>query len=163
MVQLSKRGTRTPRAEPGKRVRSKEILRSAGTVENPALVRRGRHVVLFTSAGDYGRCRYRTTRRRSKDPWDFTAAKSRTLLNRGETGICGPGGADVVQPDGRTLLFFHGWMCRALGPPEAHCPRGFHLERDAALKPRRSMFAVRLTWSARDRPKVVTYFAPHTQ
>lgn len=163
MVKLSRRGTRPPRDERGKRARSKEILRSAGTVENPALVRRGRQVVLFTSEGDYGRCRYRTTWRRSEDPWDFTASKRRVLLKRSKTGICGPGGADVVQPGGRTLLFFHGWMCRALGPPDAHCPRGFHLESDAALKPRRSMFAVRLTWSARDRPKVVKYFAPRTQ
>lgn len=159
LVHLAGRGTRTARDELGKRVRSREVLRSARTVENPALVRRGRHVVMFTSEGDYGRCRYRTTWRRSVDLWDFSASRRHTLLKQSETGLCGPGGADVVQPRGRTLLFFHGWMCRALGP-DAHCPRAFHLEYDAALKPRRSMFAARIVWSARDRPKILKYFAP---
>jgi arabinan endo-1,5-alpha-L-arabinosidase len=159
LVQLNGRGTRTARDEPGKRVRSREVLRSPGTVENPVLVRRGRHVVLFTSEGDYGRCRYRTTWRRSEDLWDFSASRKHVLLKQAQAGICGPGGADVVQPGGRTLLFFHGWMCRALGP-DARCPRGFQLEYDAALKPRRSMFAARIVWSARDRPKILKYFAP---
>jgi hypothetical protein len=159
LVQLTGRGTRPPRDEQGKRVRSREILRSSRTVENPALVRRGAHVVLFTSEGDYGRCRYRSTWRRSEDLWDFSASKRHTLLKQGDTGVCGPGGADVVQPRGRTLLFFHGWLCRALGP-EARCPRRFHLERDAALKPRRAMFAARIVWTAHDRPKVLRYFGP---
>ena len=159
LVHLAGRGTRTARDELGKRVRSREILRSAGTVENPVLVRRGRHVVLFASDGDYGRCRYRTAWRRSEDLWDFFASKRHTLLKQSRTGVCGPGGADVVQPGGRTLLFFHGWMCKALGPG-AHCPRGFHLEYDAALKPRRAMFAARVVWNARDRPSVLKYFAP---
>lgn len=159
LVHLVGRGTRTARDETGKRVRSREILRSPRTVENPALVRRGRHVVLFTSEGDYGRCRYRTTWRRSEDLWDFSASTRHTLLKQGATGVCGPGGADVVQPRGRTLLFFHGWMCRALGP-DAPCPRGFHIAYDAALKPRRAMFAARIAWNARDRPRILKYFAP---
>jgi arabinan endo-1,5-alpha-L-arabinosidase len=159
LVHLAGRGTRTARDELGRRVRSREVLRSARTVENPALVRRGRHVVLFTSEGDYGRCRYRTTWRRSEDLWDFSASTRHTLLKQSGTGVCGPGGADVVQPRRRTLLFFHGWMCRALGL-EARCPRTFRIEYDAALKPRRSMFAVRIVWSARDRPKIHKYFAP---
>jgi hypothetical protein len=160
LVRLAGNGTRPPRDERGKRMRSREILRSQGTVENPALVRRGNHVVLFTSEGDYGRCRYRTTWRRSEDLWDFSASKRHVLLKQGRTGVCGPGGADVVQPGGRTLLFFHGWMCRALGP-DARCPRRFHLEHDAALKPRRAMFAARVVWNARDRPRILKYFAPN--
>lgn len=159
LVQLERRGTRTARDVLGGRVKSTEILRSAGTVENPALVRRGRHVVLFTSEGDYGRCRYRTTWRRSEDLWDFSASKRHALLTQSHTGVCGPGGADAVQPGGRTLLFFHGWTCRALGPG-ASCPRGFHVAYDAALKPRRSMFAARIVWNARDRPRILKYFAP---
>jgi arabinan endo-1,5-alpha-L-arabinosidase len=160
LVQLSPRGIKTARDPLGGRVRSVEILRSSGTVENPVLVRRGRHVVLLTSEGDYGRCRYRTTWRRSEDLWDFSGSKRHTLLTKGETGICGPGGADVLQPRGRTLVFFHGWMCRALGPPDAHCPRGFHIETDQALRPRRTMFAARIVWTDRDRPKILKYFAP---
>jgi arabinan endo-1,5-alpha-L-arabinosidase len=159
LVELARRGTRTVKDVSGGRVKSVEILRSAGTVENPVLVRRGSHVVLITSEGDYGRCRYRTTWRRSEDLWDFSGSRRHTLLKQNETGVCGPGGADVVQRRGRTLLFFHGWMCRALGP-EAHCPRGFRVQQDAALKPRRSMFAARIVWTARDRPKLLKYFAP---
>lgn len=158
LVQLTGQGTRPPRDEGG-RVRSREILRSHRTIENPALMRRGAHVVLFTSEGDYGRCRYRTTWRRSEDLWDFSASKRHVLLKQDATGLCGPGGADVLQPGGRTLLFFHAWMCRALGP-QTRCPRGFHIETDAALKPRRAMFAARIGWNARDRPKVIKYFGP---
>ena len=87
--------------------RSRELIRDSGVLENPVMVAdRGWHY-LITSRGDYGDCRYRTIWRRSASltkGWQGT--RGHALLNRRNTGVCGPGGADYVpetdtrgQPD----------------------------------------------------------------
>jgi hypothetical protein len=86
------------------------LLRSRHVVENPVLVRHGRQFVLFTSEGDFGTCAYRTTWRRSRSLVHLRRAAPHMLLQRGSTGVCGPGGADVVTAaHHRPVLFFHGW------------------------------------------------------
>lgn len=90
--------------------RSRMLLRSRHVVENPVLLQRGRHLVLFTSEGHFGDCRYRTTWRSSRRLDHLRRAHPHSLLRRANTGVCGPGGADVVRGGlNHPLVFFHGW------------------------------------------------------
>ena len=141
---------------PGKR--SRMLLRSNDTVENPALVHQGAHYVLFTSEGYFGDCDYRTTWRKSRQKWRWHT-HSTNFLGPEITGLCGPGGADVVLPRqaDRVRMFFHGWVCG--GTPEP-CPRGFRRTRDGALLPVRGMYGVLLAWGRSDAPEIASYLVP---
>ncbi|MGZ6745621.1 MAG: family 43 glycosylhydrolase [Nocardioides sp.] len=135
--------------------RSKQMLRSRHIVENPVLVRRHRHYVLFTSEGFYGACHYRTTWRRTTHLLSWGHRRPHTLLQRSRTGVCGPGGADVVtRRHERPLVFFHGWTCRDGRP----CPRRFHIDR--GQRAHRSLYAAHLTWTRRGTPRVRGYLHP---
>ncbi len=90
--------------------RSRMLLRSRHVVENPVLLQRGKSLVLLTSEGHFGDCQYRTTWRRSRTLHHLRTAHAHSLLRRANTGICGPGGADVVRGGLKhPLVFFHGW------------------------------------------------------
>ncbi len=136
-----------------------EILRTAHTVENPAMVQRGKRFVMFASEGGYTGCGYRTTYRRSRSLARFPSS-STTLLDRASTEVCGPGGADVVLRDpsvervetSDTQLFFHGWVCHRSGQA---CPGDFSRPRDGHLLPSRALYGVRLGWTKQDRPVVL--------
>lgn len=106
LLPLNGRGTAPRRGE-----RSRELLRSTGVIENPTVMRDGDDYLLLTSEGDYSRCTYRETWRRSASLTDWSGAVGRRLLTRGSTGgLCGPGGADVLVTGTRTTLWFHGWV-----------------------------------------------------
>jgi len=98
---------------------SRELLRHADSIENPVLVRRGDWYVLFASANWYDQCRYSTVWLRSRDLWSFADKQEHVLLDQAGTGLCGPGGADVVTGDGPDRIFLHGWVCPPDGQP---CP-----------------------------------------
>lgn len=90
--------------------RSRMLLRSRHVVENPVLLQRGRNLVLFTSEGHFGDCQYRTIWRRSRTLHHLRRAHPHPLLRRANTGVCGPGGADVVRGGLKhPVVFFHGW------------------------------------------------------
>ncbi len=141
---------------PGRR--SKRLLRTADTVENPTLVRRDDYYVLFASEGEYSNCDYRTTYRRSRKKWSWPTG-STNLLGPVLTGLCGPGGADVVAPrrGGPLRMFFHGWTCYLTAQP---CPRGFRRGRDGSLLPSRAMYGLVLDFDESDRPLIADYLAP---
>ena len=123
---------------------SVELVRSAGVIENPVLTRRPEGYVLLASEGDWTRCGYRTRWLRSTALLDWTLAESGMLLDTTTTGLCGPGGADLVEtPDGRTLAFLHGWTCRGTTLPCAGTGKWDHKPRQRGL---RSMYAARLDW-----------------
>ena len=85
----------------------------------------------------------------------------RDSLKRSTTGICGPGGADVVRRGGVTDLYFHGWVCEALGEaPTPPCPATLNADRDVALEPRRVLYGARVEWTDSDRPRVAEFYAP---
>jgi arabinan endo-1,5-alpha-L-arabinosidase len=141
---------------PGKR--SKMLLRSNEIVENPALVHQGSHYVLFTSEGWYGECDYRTTWRKSRKKWSWRV-RSTNFLGPEITGLCGPGGADVVVPrgPGRVRMYFHGWVCYRT---RQSCPRQFRRDRDDELLPVRGMYGLLLDWGRSDAPQISDYLAP---
>lgn len=106
LLPLNRRGTAPRRDE-----RSRELLRSDGVIENPVVLRDGDDYVLLTSEGDYSRCTYRETWRRSASLTDWSGSARHPLLSRRSTGgLCGPGGADVLETPDRTTLWFHGWV-----------------------------------------------------
>jgi len=152
IVRLSSRGARVLH-----HARSRQMIRARGIIENPVLVRKHRHYVLFTSEGFYGGCHYRTTWRRSQKMMHWTHHHAHELLKRSRMGVCGPGGADVVtRRHEQPLVFFHGWTCWG-GLP---CPPSFHINRSRGLRPKRSLYAAHLRWSRRGTPRVRGYLHP---
>lgn len=90
---------------------SSELVRSAGVIENPVLLRRRKDYYLFASEGDFARCTYRETWRRSRALTDWDGADSGVLLDRKRTaGLCGPAGGDILVEGRKTTLYFHGWV-----------------------------------------------------
>ncbi len=152
-----------PLSANGRRARdrqvSQELLRSRGVVENPVLVAREQGYVLLTSEGDYTRCGYRTTWRRSPHLLDWSVIESGVLLDRVNTGLCGPGGADVVQPRGarQTMIFLHGWTCHERPLPCRGSRKwDHHRKRYRGI---RSMYGTRLTWPG-GLPEVAGWLGP---
>ena len=141
---------------PGKQ--SRMLVRSPDVVENPALVHQGSHYVLFTSEGWFGDCQYRTTWRKSRQKWRWRA-RSTHLLGPEVTGVCGPGGADVLLPrrGDKPRIFFHGWLCYQ---SETACPSHFRIDRDRGLLPVRGLYAAVLDWGRSDAPEVAEYLVP---
>ncbi len=123
---------------------SLELVRSAGVVENPVLARRAQGYVLLVSEGDWTRCGYRTSWLLSPNLLDWTTAQTGTLLDADSTGLCGPGGADLVEGlGGRTLVFLHGWTCRGMPLPCAGKGAWDHTPRAGG---RRALYAATLGW-----------------
>jgi arabinan endo-1,5-alpha-L-arabinosidase len=123
---------------------SLELVRSAGVIENPVLARRPQGYVLLVSEGDWTRCGYRTLWLRSASLLDWSVAETGTLLDAETTGLCGPGGLDLVELGGRTLAFLHGWTCRGTARP---CEGAGHWDRKRRQRGRRAMYAARLGWA----------------
>ncbi|HSU02721.1 MAG TPA: family 43 glycosylhydrolase [Nocardioides sp.] len=123
---------------------SVELVRAAGVLENPVLVRRPEGYVLLASEGDWTRCGYRTSWRRSASLLDWSAAEAGLLLDADTSGLCGPGGADLVEGrGGRTLVFLHGWTCRDTALP---CAGRGKWDHKPQARGRRSLYAATLGW-----------------
>jgi hypothetical protein len=121
---------------------SLELVRADGVLENPVLAQRPEGYVMLASEGDWTRCGYATTWRRSVSLLDWTAAVSGTLLDNVTTPLCGPGGADLVEGrGGRTLVFLHGWTCHTRALPCAGRGKWDHKPR---ARGRRAMYGATL-------------------
>ncbi len=120
------------------------------------MVRRGQWHYLITSRGDYGDCRYRTIWRRSHSlKRDWQGTRGHALLNRRNTGVCGPGGADYV-PETDTAanrMFFHGWVCKGTNLP---CYQSYQGHQDYEDVGKRALYAVRLAWT-KDGPSISAF------
>lgn len=139
-----------PLARDGQSVRrgaiSVELLRSEGVLENPVLTRRAEGYVLLVSAGDWTRCGYSTWWLRSPALLDWSAPETGVLLDAATTGLCGPGGADLVEGrGGRTLTFLHGWTCHGAPLP---CEGTGRWDVRPRARGVRAMYAARLAWVA---------------
>ncbi len=122
---------------------SKQLIRSKGVMENPFVVQRGKRFVLVTSEQSFATCKYRIYWRSTRDVWDWRKAEKHQLLSRRTSGLCGPGGADVLREGGRTTMFLHSWVC---GKPALPCPADFNLGTNPYAPSSRSMYAVSMRW-----------------
>jgi arabinan endo-1,5-alpha-L-arabinosidase len=82
------------------------------TIEGPSLVQNGSWFILFVAHGNFGTCGYSTEWFKSQHIWAWTSTAGTTLLSSANTGVCGPGGADVSASEvaGQYRLFLHGWV-----------------------------------------------------
>jgi arabinan endo-1,5-alpha-L-arabinosidase len=128
----------------GRHAQARVLLRSRHIIENPVLVRHHRHLVLFTSEGYFGSCAYRTTWRRSTHLFGWKHARPHVLLERRNTRICGPGGADVLTAGRKQpIVYFHGWTC---GQGRRPCRNRFVFARSKRPWARRVLYAAHLRW-----------------
>ena len=143
----------------GPRVKSVEILRRGGVVENPVLVQRGKFWVLFTSQSYFGGCGYETTWRKARSLEGLSRARKHVLLSQGTTGLCGPGGADLLTGSsaGDSVLVFHSWTCPEI---RSHCQSGVDYDKAPVYGAHRAMLAVVLAWSSRAVPSAAAYVDP---
>ena len=149
MVRLNVAGTRALR-------RSTELLRDDGVLENPLMVRHGSWHYLITSRGYYGHCRYRTIWRRSHFRHrDWQGTSGHALVNRANSGVCGPGGADYVEATAThaNRIFFHGWVCGGTNLP---CYQSYSGHADFEDVGKRALYAARLRWT-RDGPSISAF------
>lgn len=134
---------------------SHELVRHADSIENPVMVKRGDQYVLLASANWFDQCRYSTVWRRSTDPWSFADKQEHVLLDQANTGLCGPGGADVVTGGGGPdLIYLHGWVCTSDDQP---------CQYDGVVtdpNKRRVMYAARLVWGEDGATPTVSAFLP---
>ncbi len=140
MVRLTRSGLGIP-----SKARSKPLLVSRGIVENPALAKHGRRYTLLASEKSYAGCSYRLSVRTSRKIWRWKLGDSHSILRKASSGLCGPGGADVlVEPRG-TTMFLHGWVC---GIEPSPCPNTFDAISRPSTPSYRPMYAVRAVWAA---------------
>lgn len=134
---------------------SHELVRHADSIENPVMVKRGDQYVLLASANWFDQCRYSTVWRRSTDPWSFADKQEHVLLDQANTGLCGPGGADVVTGgSGPDLIYLHGWVCT---PDDQPC------QYDGVVtdpNKRRVMYAAGLVWGQDGATPTISAFLP---
>lgn len=91
------------------------VTRRGGQIENPVLVQRGGSYFLFASWGDWNGCGYRTVWLRSSSlhrgfplPDRFprrASARGGLLVGRRTSGLCGPGGLDVIRASATVYNF----------------------------------------------------------
>ena len=91
------------------------VTRRGGQIENPVLVQRGGSFFLFASWGNWNDCGYRTVWLRSSSlhrgfplPDRFPRRASRRgglLVGRSTSGLCGPGGLDVIRESAKVYDF----------------------------------------------------------
>jgi arabinan endo-1,5-alpha-L-arabinosidase len=137
---------------------SRELRRSSGIIENPAMVQRGSDFVLFASAGLYSNCGYATVWYRSTTRWNFAGRTQHTLMDTSSTGICGPGGMDMAPGlAGGSRAFLHGWRCEY---PQG--TRNCASTADVNAYPHfRSMYVGVLRWGSDGAtPRVAEFLAP---
>ncbi len=80
------------------------------------------------------------------------AAPEQVLLDRVGTGICGPGGADLVTDlatdpaaGPRSRLVVHGWVCDGVNAP---CEATYSSHADPLRRGRRVLYLASLRWTA---------------
>lgn len=133
---------------------SVEILRRRGVVENPVLVHRGKFYVLLTSQSYFGTCGYQTTWRKARTVAALATARKHLLLDQSRTGLCGPGGADLL---GESVLVLHAWTC----PQQRfHCQPGPDYDKAPVYGAHRALFAATLAWSSKQVPSISSWVAP---
>lgn len=89
---------------------SKSKITSSSRIEAPSAIAHGGKVWLFTSRGDYINCTYSTDVWSAPTFWGGKFTRVKTVMSRASTGLCGPGGATVLQDGKTTRIAFHAYV-----------------------------------------------------
>jgi arabinan endo-1,5-alpha-L-arabinosidase len=128
----------------------------ADTIEAPSLIQNGSWFILFVAHGNFDSCNYSTEWFKSQHIWSWTSTAGTTLLNQSNTGLCGPGGADVTgsEVSGQDRLFLHGWV-----KPGTTTPSG-NSTQEGETGQVRVMYAAVLTFGSDGYTPSVSFLAP---
>ncbi len=96
---------------------SRAKIAASARMEAPSVIRHGGKVWMFTSRGNWVDCTYYTDVWRADTFWGGTFTRVRTIMTTSSTGLCGPGGATVLQDGTTTRIAFHAWKG---GTPASH-------------------------------------------
>lgn len=101
---------------------SHQILYSAtgsfsDTIEVQALVQSGPWFILFIAHGNWDSCNYTTEWFKSQHTWAWPNNGGTTLLTSADSGLCGPGDADITASEvaGQDRIFVASWVQESNG------------------------------------------------
>lgn len=119
------------------------------TIEAPSLTQNGSYFILFVASGNYDSCGYSTEWFKSQHIWSWTNDGGTTLLDSSDTGLCGPGGADVSASEvsGQDRIFFHAWVEETNGDITT-IPLPSNVAPDEGSNAARVMYAAVLTFGS---------------
>jgi arabinan endo-1,5-alpha-L-arabinosidase len=128
------------------------------TIEGPSLVQNGAWFTLFVAHGNYGSCDYSTRYYTSTNIWKWNNRAAKVLLDAANTGLCGPGGAQVSNSPvpGQYYLFFHGWTA----PGSNTVPATPANVGDSGAT--REMYAAKLAFGPHGTPRITRFLTPPT-
>ncbi|MFC7487540.1 family 43 glycosylhydrolase [Knoellia sp. CPCC 206453] len=134
----------TPQEEsPRVKVKSKNRI-EAPFILNPSEV--GGSVYMFVSRKNFATCDYNIEVWRADEMWDGDFTKERVLLNQENSGLCGPGGATVIDSkEEGTRIAFHSW--------DVPDPSNPATVLDPATTPRKTWTA-KISWDKKGRPRI---------
>ncbi|SHH27658.1 Glycosyl hydrolases family 43 [Jatrophihabitans endophyticus] len=92
------------------KVASRSLAAPKARIEAPSVISHGGRVWLFVSRKDYQDCSYSTEAWSAPTLWGGHFKPVRTVMNRANTGLCGPGGATVLQDGKTTRIAFHAYV-----------------------------------------------------
>lgn len=90
-------------------VASRSKIAPGSRMEAPSVISHGGQVFIFTSRGNWADCTYSTDVWVAPTFWNGSFHRVRTVMSSSSTGLCGPGGATVINDGSTTRLAFHAW------------------------------------------------------
>lgn len=93
-----------------KGVPSRSKIAPGSRMEAPSAISHGGKVWMFTSRGNYADCSYSTDVWSAPTLWNGTFTLVKTIMSRASTGLCGPGGATVLEDGSKTRIAFHAYV-----------------------------------------------------
>lgn len=90
--------------------KTRSKIKPGSRIEAPSAISHGGKVWLFTSRRDWNDCSYSTDVWVAPTLWNGSFTRVRTIMSPGSTGLCGPGGATVLQDGSTTRIAFHAWI-----------------------------------------------------
>lgn len=134
--------------------RSTAIITSPGVIENPSALQVGSTYFLFVSTGSWSHCTYRTSWFSTRTITSWTTPEH-TWLTASSTGLCGPGGLDVVRTGTTFSVYLEAWTCRWQPTP---CPANF-TQTTAGFHGVRSLYGARIVFQ--NSAPVLTHWFPY--
>lgn len=130
------------------------IVSSPWVIENPSVVRVGSTYFLFASVGSWARCTYSTIWMSTRNITAWTGPRQ-YFLTAGSTGLCGPGGLDIIRTGNTFTAYLEAWTCRWGTAP---CPSTFYGP-NVSFHGLRSLYGARIVFQ--NGVPVLTHWLPY--